>query len=276
MTTITCVINDIAPPRSSFRSEHGVSFYIETGQGNVLFDTGQSESALHHNLNLLGIAVETIDGLVLSHAHIDHTGGLPSILSQKPGLPVYASPDLFRPRFTRRGGEEKSVGLPAPKEQLTSLGGFRLNDTPTEVLPGVWSTGEINHRPEREGRSPHHVVLTDDGWQPDPYRDDMSLVIEAAEGLVVICGCCHAGLLNTLGHVRNTFDRNIIAVMGGTHLLEADEDYLQHVAEVLRDTYGPPHLHLNHCTGERAIAALTNAFGSRVRPCLVGTVLRFD
>jgi 7,8-dihydropterin-6-yl-methyl-4-(beta-D-ribofuranosyl)aminobenzene 5'-phosphate synthase len=111
----------------------------------------------------------------------------------------------------------------------------------------------------------------------------MSLVLETRQGLVVICGCCHAELLNTLAHVRRTFQRPIVAVLGGTHLIDAGEAQLRRVASELRDTYGSPHLYLNHCTGQRAYVALVNAFpgqgptgNDRVNPCPAGTTLTFD
>jgi len=140
----------------------------------------------------------------------------------------------------------------------------------------VWTTGEIRQRPEPEGRSSHHLVPGGDGWQPDPYRDDMSLVVQTHEGLAVICGCCHAGLLNTLAHVRRTFQHPIIAVLGDTHLVDADEAYWQHIVAVLHDTYGSLRFYLSHCTGERAYVALANTFGDRVHPCPVGTTVTLD
>ncbi len=99
--------------------------------------------------------------------------------------------------------------------------------------------------------------------------------METQEGLVVILGCCHAGMLNTLAHVRRTFGQDIATVIGGTHLVEADDAYVAHVAAVLRDTYCSPHLYLNHCTGEPALVALTGFFGDRVTACPAGTVLAF-
>jgi 7,8-dihydropterin-6-yl-methyl-4-(beta-D-ribofuranosyl)aminobenzene 5'-phosphate synthase len=253
-----------------------VSFRVETDGGCFLFDTGRSESVLWHNLGVLGGCPRDVKALVLSHAHMDHTGALVTVLSQKPGLPLYASPDLFRPRFTLRNGNYKPIGLPVTQQELSHLADLRLSDAPAEVLPGIWTSGEIGGRGEPEGRSDRHMVLVDGGWQPDPYQDDMSLVVETQEGLVVICGCCHAGLLNTLAHVRGAFQRPIVAIIGGTHLVEADEAHLKRVIEVLRDTYETPRLYLNHCTGERAYVALTSAFGDQVKPCPVGTTLTFD
>jgi len=231
---------------------------------------------------MMGGCPRDASALVLSHAHIDHSGALVTILSQKPGLPLYGSPDLFRPRFTLQDGNYKPIGLPLGRHELRQLAELRLSQDPAEVLPGMWTSGEITERSEPEGRSARHFVPSDDdaltepGWRPDPYGDDMSLVLETPDGLVVVCGCCHAGLLNTLAHVRRTFQRRIIAILGGTHLVEADEIQLKRVIDVLRETYGGPRLHLNHCTGERGCVALATAFGDRVSPCPVGTTLSFD
>ena len=136
----------------------------------------------------------------------------------------------------------------------------------------MWTTGAITDRTEPEGRSAYLLVRGAEGWEPDPYLDDMALVLETEGGLVVVCGCCHAGLLNTLAHVRRTFGTDITAVAGGTHLLHADRVHLRHVIEVLRDL-GVPQLYLNHCTGQGAYVALTQAFGEKAAPCPAGTRL---
>jgi 7,8-dihydropterin-6-yl-methyl-4-(beta-D-ribofuranosyl)aminobenzene 5'-phosphate synthase len=273
MKKITCVIDNAVQHGSLFWGEHGLSFLIETDQGSILFDTGQTEGVLSHNLDLLGSAPRGISALVLSHAHVDHTGGLAAALGLKPGLSLYASPDLFRPRYAIRGGEHRSIGLSMTRDELAQRVDLRLSEIPSEILPGVWTTGEITDRAEPEGRSSSHVVSAGDDWQPDPYRDDMSLVMETQEGLTVVCGCCHAGLLNTLAHVQRVFQRPIVAIIGGTHLIDADATHLQHVIEVLRNVYASPRLHLNHCTGTRAFIALTNAFGDQVKPFPAGAAL---
>jgi 7,8-dihydropterin-6-yl-methyl-4-(beta-D-ribofuranosyl)aminobenzene 5'-phosphate synthase len=271
-----CVVDNTAQRGSPFWGEHGLAFWIETEHGKVLFDTGNTGSVLWHNLGLLGRDVRETAALVLSHAHNDHTGGVAAVLSAKPGLPLYANPDLFRPRFSRRDGRLKPIGLKATRAELSEQADVRLAAAPTEVLPGVWTTGEIAERTEPEGRGAGHFVPAGDGLQPDPYRDDLSMVVETPKGLVVMCGCCHAGLLNTMTHVRRVFGRQIVMVTGGTHLESADDAHLQHVVTVLRDTYGAPHLYLNHCTGERAYVALASAFDDRVKPCPAGTVVTLD
>lgn len=274
MLKITCLVENTARRGSPFWGEHGLSFLIETGGGCVLFDTGQTGAVLLHNLALQSIPVAEIDAIVLSHAHNDHSGGLPVLLSRPLEVPLYASPDIGRPRFSRKEGRYRFIGLPLPVEALGHLADLRLHVEPVEVLPGVWTSGEITERPEPEGRSPNHFVPQDEGWQPDPYRDDMSMVVETEAGLMVICGCCHAGLLNTLAHVQARFQSPIIAVVGGTHLDSLEPAVLDQVVDLLHN-YGPLRLYPNHCTGERAYVALAAAFGDRVQPCPAGTVLSF-
>ena len=276
MKKIICVVDNAVKRSSRFWGEHGLSFWIDSGEKVVLFDSGQSGSVLIHNLDDLGLHSQEVVALTLSHAHYDHSGGLESIFADNPGLPLYANPDLFRPRFSLQDGDYVDIGMPYNRQQLTQLTDLHLSAEPLEVIPGLWTSGVITERNEQEGRSPHHFVPAGEGWQPDPYRDDMSMVIEAEEGLILVCGCCHAGLLNTMAHVRRVFQRPITVVMGGSHLVSADDDYLQHVIDVLREDYHPIRFYLNHCTGERAIIALSNAFGELVQPFPVGSQLVFD
>ena len=275
---VTCVVDNTVCGTSPFWGEHGLAFLIETESGCVLFDTGWSGTVLLHNLELLGIEPEAINALAISHAHYDHTGGLSALLDQVGGIPLHAHPNLFRERFSRREGSFKSVGLSLEREALEQRLTLQLSAEPTEILPGVWTTGEITDRAEPEGRSAHHLVRGPggmEGWEPDPYRGDMTLVLETEGGLVALCGCCHAGLLNALAHVRRVFGPEIIAVAGGTHLLHADESLLRRVIEVLREL-GVPRLYLNHCTGQRAYVTLAQVFGEKVAPCPAGTRLNFS
>ena len=283
---ITCVVDNAVQRSSPFWGEHGLAFLIETGAGRVLFDTGQSGTVLLHNLEVLGVDPATIDALALSHAHYDHTGGLPALLERvRPGTPLYANADLLRERFSQREGEVQSMGLSLTREELAARLTLRLSETPQEILPGVWTTGEITSRPEPEGRSARHVVREGDGFVPDTYRDDMALVLEcrgtatvprgtATAPLLLLCGCCHAGLLNTLAHVQRTFERPIRVIAGGLHLTSATAEHQQRVNKVLVETESMQRIYPNHCTGEMAFVSLMMTLGpSIVRPCPVGTKL---
>jgi 7,8-dihydropterin-6-yl-methyl-4-(beta-D-ribofuranosyl)aminobenzene 5'-phosphate synthase len=280
---VTCVIDDAVRRSSPFWGEHGLAFLIETEAGRVLFDTGQSGTVLLHNLELLDVDPVTIDALAISHAHYDHTGGLPALLERvRPGIPLYATPDLFRERFSQREGEPRSVSLGLTREELAARLTLNLSAASQEIVPGVWTTGEITERPEPEGSSAHHLVREGDAFVADPYRDDMALVLEMSDRgrsgrrLALLCGCCHAGLLNTLAHIQRMFERPIVAIAGGLHLTNTTADDLQRVSDVLVGMESVQRVWPNHCTGEVAFVTLTLTLGpSVVRPCPAGTVPEF-
>ncbi len=273
LVKITCLVENEALPGTSFKAKHGIAWLIDTGSARVLFDTGPDPSLLEHNAALIDLDWATIDAVVLSHAHLDHTGGLPAVIAHtRPSTPLHAHPDLFRERYSKRA----RCGMKIEQKVLAAHFDLRLDDQPVEVVDGVWTTGEIVNRKSFEGRSMWHEVQIDGKWLPDPYRDDLSVVVETEAGLIVLCGCCHAGLLNTLSQISRTFaDYEIIAVAGGTHLGSADAAMLAEAVDALRTGYGQPRLYPNHCTGQKAFAALSEAFGEKIQPCPAGTVLTF-
>jgi len=273
MTKITCVVDNNAKENTGLRSEHGLSFWIETEDGNLIFDTGQTSAAFALNLGLLALKMQDAAALALSHAHYDHTGGLEFALSQNKHLKIYAHSDLFQPRYSFREGEYRSIGIAISQEELSQRAELHLSNTPQEILPNLWTTGEISPRPEAEGRSPHHFIRVNGEWKPDPYLDDLSLVLKTSAGLVLICGCCHAGLLNTLLYVQQNFSGQIISILGGTHLRSAREAELHHVAEMLETRHPNVNLYLNHCTGQKPQSFLANRFGARVKAFPAGATL---
>jgi len=269
---LTCLVDNAARPHSAFRTEHGLAILVEVGAGRVLFDAAASGDVLFHNLEVLGVDPQTIAAVALSHAHRDHTGGLPALLQRRPGLPVYAHSDILRERFSHRDGQMRSVGLPLSADALRRQADLHLSRAPQEILPGVWTSGEIAHRSEPEGRSNRHFIRQGDAWSADPYTDDQALLLHGESGLVLLCGCCHAGLLNTLFHVREHFGRYPVAVVGGTHLVDADEADVRRVAVALQDM-GLTDVYPNHCTGESAYIGMALVLGARVGPFPAGAVL---
>jgi 7,8-dihydropterin-6-yl-methyl-4-(beta-D-ribofuranosyl)aminobenzene 5'-phosphate synthase len=277
---VTCVVDDAVQRSSPFWGEHGVAFLIETEGGRVLFDTGQSGTVLIHNLDLLGVDPASLDAVAISHGHYDHTGGLTALLEHlSPQAGLYATPDLFRERYSKREGasvksELEDVGIDLTEEDLAARVSLTLNAQPQEIIPGVWTTGEITRRPEKEGSSSHHRMRERHAIVPDRYLDDMALVLASDDEVTVLCGCCHAGLLNTVAHVDRIFDQPVGVIAGGLHLTGANEQELAHICRTLKTLPALRRVYPNHCTGEAAFVALTNAFGSSVvRPFPAGTVL---
>jgi len=269
---LICLVDNAVLSHSPFWGEHGLAFLVESAEGRALFDTGASGTVLMHNMEVAGIAPETIDALAISHGHHDHTGGLAAFLERRPSIPLYAHSDLLRERFSQREGEMRAVGIPLALETLRHLAELRLSVETQQVLPGIWTSGEITDRSAPEGRSAHHFVRGEKGFEPDPYRDDMALVLETERGLVLLCGCCHAGLLNTLAHVERTFQQPVVAIIGGTHLISADAGHLERVRQKMLDMESVRAIYLNHCSGETAFLTLLMTLGPGVvHSCPAGT-----
>jgi 7,8-dihydropterin-6-yl-methyl-4-(beta-D-ribofuranosyl)aminobenzene 5'-phosphate synthase len=192
------------------------------------------------------------------------------------GSALYANPDLFRERFSRREGQLEDVGLGLSQEELARHLALSLNAAPQEIFPGLWTTGEITERPEAEGKSNYHLMREAGVLVADAYRDDMALVLDMGDRLVLLCGCCHAGLLNTVAHVERTFGRPIGIISGGLHLTGVTDDDLQRIGMVLAAMPALQGVYPNHCTGEAAFIALTQILGpSVVHPWPAGTILEF-
>ena len=275
MLKVICVVDNSTGSENGLQTEHGLSFWIETAQGNVLFDTGQTSAVLLYNLNFLDLSVNDLSALVLSHSHFDHTGGIDPILANNKTLPVYGHTNIFEKRYYRSEDDTRLVGLSESHELLLRQSNLFLSDRPEEVVKGLWTTGDIAVRNDQLGSSPFLYVQRDETWYPDPYTDDLSLVLNTAEGLVVICGCCHAGLLNTLYHVRKNFVGNIYAVIGGIHLVYAKEPYLNHVIDAIKKDFPHTRFLLNHCTGKDAQDRFALEFGELVSNFSVGSMVKF-
>lgn len=246
--------------------EHGFSCHIETSSARFLFDTGQGKGLLH-NADLLGVELNAVDAVVLSHGHFDHCGGLEMLLKRQGPLDIYAHPDVFVPRYWAGKYERRFNGMPQGRQRLEGLGArFHLSREWNELAPGVWLSGEVpRHRPG-ETLDPNLVVPTLDGqsYEPDLFSDDQSLTLETDRGLVVVLGCAHAGLVNILDHLcRKTGCDRIYAIIGGTHLgVAGDEQFSEAVCALRR--YNVQKIGAAHCTGLMRAAQLYGEFPDRL------------
>jgi 7,8-dihydropterin-6-yl-methyl-4-(beta-D-ribofuranosyl)aminobenzene 5'-phosphate synthase len=278
MTTRLTVITENTVPGKvdGLCGEHGFSLFLERPELRILFDTGPAGVATLGNAPKLGVDLSSADAIVLSHGHADHTGGLAGILKSlgKP-IPVYGHPAIFSDRYSRRAnGRIVYAGMPYKREALEGLGAqFDLAAGFREIARGVYLTGEVPRRSPFEIGDLELYSTPDGTSRKDPIADDQSMAVETAEGLALILGCCHAGLINTLQHLRERLPgRPIHTVIGGTHLGFAPAEQLRETARLLREM-AIKRLGLSHCTGLPAGAYLASQLGERVAFCNVGYAL---
>ncbi len=254
---------------------HGFAAWLEAGAAIVLLDTGPDPDLLAANAAGCGCDLARVQAVVLSHGHDDHTGGLPAVVAAKRGRPldVVLHPAATRPRCSRRTGTARAIGMPAAAVAALSAPGVRVVESvvPIGVAPGIWATGAVPRR--RTVGAEAHLVLDADGRIPDPLDDDQALVVDTVHGLAVLCGCAHAGLINTLDHIAGERPEAAIAlVAGGLHLGGADDGTIAALGRELADRH-VGRLALGHCTGGSAERGLAGIPGLRVEPLACGTVL---
>jgi len=269
---ITVLVENTADGRGLL-AEHGLSFWIELGDKRVLFDTGQG-NVLNGNARQLGIRLELGDAVVLSHGHYDHTGGLSDALRSTWRTTVYAHPAAFEAKFARNpDGTARDVGMPFLDEQkVREKAELVWVEGPTEICEGLHLTGSIPRTTDFEDTG--GAFFKDRScMQPDDLVDDQAAFLETAAGTVVILGCAHAGVINTLRYVQTLTDtRPIHTVMGGMHLRNASAERMDKTVAELR------HLDVQrllpcHCTGFASMARLWNEFPGRFAACPVGMIV---
>lgn len=263
MTLRVSTLSENTASIGDFLGEWGLSVLVEADTTKILLDTGATISAVH-NAESLGINLSMIDKIVLSHGHYDHTGGLREMLRRmKKEIEIIAHPDIWQAKFSRRVGKpDKYIGIPYQKEELESLGAhFTLTKQPVEITQNIVTTGEISMVTEYETIDSGLFVKQDFRFEPDLVMDDQAMIIKTEKGLVIILGCAHRGMINTIYQAQKITGINAIqAVIGGSHLMGNAEDRLwQSIAELKE--LGVKTLGLCHCTDLPVISVLAQEFG---------------
>lgn len=257
-------------------AEWGLSILVETENRKVLLDTGMSISAVH-NADVLGIDLSTVDTIVLSHSHIDHTGGLRDVLRRTGEVEVVAHPDIWIPKYVVFGELQRYAGIPFMREELESLGAsFKLTKEPYKISDDIMTTGEVAMTTDYEQIDDRLCLKVGDEMIPDPLADDLALVVKTEQGLALITGCAHRGIVNTVRHVQSiTNGEYIHTIIGGTHLHVASPERIEKTAAELKEL-GLQRLGVSHCTGFYPAAALAREFGDVFFLNNAGTVLTLD
>jgi 7,8-dihydropterin-6-yl-methyl-4-(beta-D-ribofuranosyl)aminobenzene 5'-phosphate synthase len=270
---ITTLVEDTALD-GGLLAEHGLSFWIEYGDKRILFDTGQSD-ILVRNAKTLGINLAEVDAIVISHGHYDHTGGLPVVLDIASKAIIYLHPAAIEPKFSRKTSGINSIGMPYLAKKAVQKRHVIWTATPAQIFPGMSVTGQVPRTNNFEDVG--GAFFVDENYQrADELLDDQTLFIESAKGLVVVLGCAHSGVINTLEYISNLTSRNkIYAVIGGMHLLNASKERIERTITVFRE-YNIQKVGVAHCTGAGAVRRFSNAFQGRCFSCSAGTQISFE
>ena len=257
--------------------EWGFAALVEVDGKRILFDTGANEDTVLRNLKPLGVDLADVDTVVLSHNHADHTTGLLTLRRQVMGRSpsalgkVYAGKGIFWPRLDGKGQVDDHMGR--LRKDYEATGGTVVDvSAPVEILPGVWLTGPVPRvHPERNW-SALGRVRSNQGDVEDTVPEDMSLVVQTSQGLITLFGCGHAGVINTLDHIRKSIDpAPVKTVIGGLHLFAADEKTLSWTAGELK-RFEVKELVGAHCTGIESVYRLRTLVGLNRQTCMVGVV----
>ncbi len=257
-------------------SEHGLSFWIETEDKHILFDTGQG-GALKNNAHALDIDLGKTDMLVLSHGHYDHTGGIPDVLQMARNVKLYGHPGIIQPRYSMSNEEVKSIKM--PRESMVAI-----DKLPREQLHWVRQPVLLSNTIGITGPIPRETSFEDPGgpFYLDPrgknadfIDDDLALWIRKDDGLIVCVGCAHSGLVNTLKHIRYLNPGlRIRGIIGGFHLLNASRQRLDETIIALH-VFESDSVIPCHCTGDVAVTLLREVLGDRVSYGTAGMTYEF-
>jgi len=275
------------PPGKTVLAEHGLSLLLRAYAGSeedtVLMDTGTSTIALLYNAETLGVNLEDIRSVLLSHGHFDHFAGLlPFLRKANKGVTLFVHPDAFveRRMNLETFGLPDKIDLPRLHESDVAKAGAKIEKIKTATPIGsglVLATGEVERVTQFEKGFPIAEANLDGSWVVDPFRDDQGLVVNLKEkGLVVIGGCSHAGIINTVKHARKvTGTDKVHAVMGGFHLTGAMFEPIigETIAEMKR--LGPAYVVPMHCTGWKAIKQFADEMSEQFLLNAVGTTYVF-
>jgi len=284
---IQILVDDTAGPSGTL-GESGFSalaevFFTDSSNFKVLYDTGPSPIALLKNSKVLKINLKTIDAIVLSHGHWDHVGGLNEvigIIGDK--VPLICHPQALSPKYFQGQDQIIDIGIQGIIESIDSLN-QKVNlikvRTPHELINSVMTTGEIPRRNDYEhlSRKLKDVTTFKNGIKiPDPLEDDLSLIFHMADdSVVILCGCCHAGIVNTTSLVADlTSSKNITGIIGGLHLATASNSRLLYTVEVLKQ-YPIEIIAPCHCSGLRGKTIFSKVFDKNFRDVTVASKIEF-
>lgn len=248
--------------------EWGFCAYIEYGERKLLLDTGASDLFVQ-NAEKLGLSLKEVDMAFLSHAHYDHANGMERFFEENKKAAFYLQKSCQEDCYYRRGNSETYIGMPKGilarfKDRIEYVTGVCEPERGIYLLPH--SLPHLEQIGEKEGM----YRKTKEGWKPDDFSHEQSLVLETASGLVILNSCSHGGVVNIINEVKAVFpETKIAAFVGGFHIFEHSKDEIRALASEMKETE-TAYFYTGHCSKERGVQILKEELGERVRPFYVG------
>ncbi|HEU97878.1 MAG TPA: MBL fold metallo-hydrolase [Fervidicoccus fontis] len=276
---IKVLADNVVGFRGRLLGQHGASYYVEVYSGGstkrILVDSGWNGDALLFNMKALNLDPRSIDAIVITHGHWDHTGGLVKVLEGSAGktIPIIMHPYAMKTAFISEPSL-RPVGIVSFGDlgELKKLGGYPiLSKDPVKIAPGVATTGEIERKNDFERVEENYIFVDEDGkLRHDDILDDIALVIKFKDGVGVITGCGHSGIVNILEKaISLSNSERVKFVLGGFHLSEASEERISRTIKSL-SSLNIENIYAGHCTGMRAICEMRRAFGTKFKQIHVG------
>jgi 7,8-dihydropterin-6-yl-methyl-4-(beta-D-ribofuranosyl)aminobenzene 5'-phosphate synthase len=274
---ITVLVTNLAGDPHEGDGEWGYSALVEVDGHKILYDTGSSADMVLRNAKALKIDLSDVEEVVLSHNHYDHVGGLMALrrelakINPRAISRVHVGGGVFEPRLNASGDDQNGLRL-IKSEYLATGGVFIVHDKPTEIFPGMWLTGPVPRPNSEKNWTPGLSLATPKGLIEDNIPEDSALLFDTDQGMVILTGCAHAGIVNITEFARSILGvRPIVAVIGGLHLFAASDEALAWTGAKLK-SYGMQSLLAGHCTGIEATYRLRQSAGLTRKTAIVSAV----
>jgi 7,8-dihydropterin-6-yl-methyl-4-(beta-D-ribofuranosyl)aminobenzene 5'-phosphate synthase len=271
---ITVLVTNLAGDPHQGDGEWGYSALVEVDGHRILYDTGASADMVLKNARALHVDLSDVEDVVLSHNHWDHVGGLMTLrrefakVNPRAMSRVHVGAGIFEPRLNDSGQDDNGLRL-IKSEYLATGGAFLVHDKPTEIFPGVWFTGPVPRPNAEKNWNPGLWLATAQGRVEDNVPEDSALVFDTDEGIAILTGCGHAGIVNIAEYARTIAgNQPLLAVVGGLHLFAASDQTLAWTGAKLK-SYGIENLLAGHCTGIEPTYRLREATGLNRKTAVV-------